>query len=429
MTAEQPMFGDARSASPARAEADYRAHVTEIAQGRLRTVCLVVIAIFAADAAYQAVTRAAAFRQELAVRVVALLVLAGVALVNRARRSPLVVEVLAFLVVASVAVDVESAILALGPGGAPFFVGLVLLVVAAGLLLPFGVRATLGFSALAGAAFSVPLLLGVDAEAPRSIADQTFLFFCGIVVAVAGNHMTGTLRRSEFFAREALRVEKDRSDRLLLNVLPQPIAERLKRGEHRIAERVTDASVLFADIVGFTPLSETMTPEELVSVLDEVFSAFDRAATARGLEKIKTIGDAYMVASGLPTPRADHLEAIADMALDMRRAIHAVNEHRGLQLAVRIGIHTGPVVAGVIGTKKFSYDIWGDTVNTASRMESHGSPDQIHVTEQVRTRLVDRYELSEPRVVKVKGKGALTTCFLVAKKDVDGGERREGSEA
>jgi class 3 adenylate cyclase len=324
-----------------------------------------------------------------------------------------------------VAVDVESAMLALGPAGSAFFVGLVLLVVAAGLLFPFGVGATLGFSALVAAVFVTPLALGMSRSQTGLLGDQVFLLLCGTVVAVAGNHVTGKLRKSEFFAREALRTEKERSERLLLNILPRPIAERLKNGEHTIAERVKDASVLFADIVGFTPLSETMSAEALVSVLDEVFSEFDRAASLHGLEKIKTIGDAYMVAAGLPTPREDHLEAIADMALDMRRAITRVNEHRGLSLAVRIGIHSGPVVAGVIGTTKFSYDVWGDTVNTASRMESHGTPGEIQVTDRVRVRLQERYELSEPRLVNVKGKGELATCFLISKRSEEG-ESREG---
>jgi len=238
----------------------------------------------------------------------------------------------------------------------------------------------------------------------------------GTVVAVAGAWVTSSLRRREFLSSWALNEEKELSERLLLNVLPQAIAQRLKAGEHTIAERVQDASVLFSDIVGFTPLSETMSPEALVSVLDEVFSAFDAAATKHGLEKIKTIGDAYMVAAGLPVPRADHLEAIAEMALDMREAVARVNAKRGLTLRVRIGMHSGPVVAGVIGTAKFSYDIWGDTVNTASRMESHGAPGEIHVTDEVRKKLEGRYEFSAPRTMQVKGKGELTTAFLLRRR-------------
>jgi class 3 adenylate cyclase len=166
--------------------------------------------------------------------------------------------------------------------------------------------------------------------------------------------------------------------------------------------------VLFADIVGFTPFSAKMTPRDLVHLLNEVFSAFDALARRHGLEKIKTIGDAYMVVGGLPAPRTDHAAAVAAMALDMRDAIGA----RGEGLVLRIGLHTGPVVAGVIGTSKFTYDLWGDTVNTASRMESHGVPGRIHVSDELRAALGEGWRLEERGVIEVKGKGPMRTHWL-----------------
>lgn len=212
----------------------------------------------------------------------------------------------------------------------------------------------------------------------------------------------------------ALAREHARSEQLLLNVLPPLIAQRLKAGDGIIADRYDDVTVLFADIVGFTPLAEGMEPEEVVQVLNDVFSAFDELAESHGLEKIKTIGDGYMVAGGLPTPRDDHAEAVAEMALGLRERIHEVETAARCRLAVRIGIDSGPVVAGVIGKQKFSYDLWGDTVNTASRMESHSSPGAIRVTDRAYERLRAKY-LFEPQTVAVKGKGKMTTYLLTGR--------------
>jgi len=214
----------------------------------------------------------------------------------------------------------------------------------------------------------------------------------------------------QYFVRERER-EHERSERLLLNVLPAPVARRLKRGEEVIADAYPEATVLFADIVGFTPLSADLPPERVVELLDEVFSSFDDLADEHGLEKIKTIGDAYMVAGGIPVPREDHCEAVLDMALEM---LEVVRERDGLEL--RIGIDTGPVVAGVIGRSKFIYDLWGDTVNTASRMESHGVPGRVQVTERVARRLDDRYRVEPRGQVEIKGKGPML-AFLLSRKD------------
>jgi adenylate cyclase len=211
-------------------------------------------------------------------------------------------------------------------------------------------------------------------------------------------------------------LEQERSERLLLNVLPRSIAERLKASQAIIADAFPDVTVLFADIVGFTPLAERMSPDELVRLLDELFSDFDELAECYGLEKIKTIGDAYMVAGGLPVERPDHAQAIAEMALDMNDAVAKRSSVLGNDFALRIGVDSGAVVAGVIGRRKFIYDLWGDTVNTASRMESHGAPGRIHVTTRVHDTLASSYEFEPRGEIEIKGKGRMTTYFLVGKR-------------
>jgi class 3 adenylate cyclase len=215
-----------------------------------------------------------------------------------------------------------------------------------------------------------------------------------------------------------LLTEQERSERLLLNVLPGPIADRLKQGEEVIADDFPEVTVLFADLVDFTRRSRETTPERVVQVLDDLFSALDTLAERYQLEKIKTVGDAYMVVGGLPEPRPDHAQAVADMALAVREEVARHLDPAGEPLAVRIGIDTGPVVAGVIGRRKFSYDLWGDTVNTASRMESNGVPGCIQVTERTYRRLRDGFRLERRGPIQVKGKGEMTTWFLVGR---DGG--------
>ncbi len=215
---------------------------------------------------------------------------------------------------------------------------------------------------------------------------------------------------------EELRRQRLKSERLLLNVLPQAIAERLKRGQKIIADSFTEATVLFADLVGFTELSTRISPTELVELLNRVFSKFDHLADHHRLEKIKTIGDAYMVVAGLPVPRADHVRAIADIAIDMQREIAKIKVHDGRPLSLRIGIHTGPVVAGVIGIRRFTYDLWGDTVNVASRMESQGEPERTQVTEAVYNRLKNGYNFEQRGAIAIKGKGDMITYWLLDKK-------------
>jgi guanylate cyclase len=214
----------------------------------------------------------------------------------------------------------------------------------------------------------------------------------------------------------ALRVEHDRAESLLLNILPGSIAERLKGDQSTIADQFTAASVLFADVVDFTPRTRTLAPAAVVELLDRLFSEFDRLAEDRDLEKIKTIGDAYMVAAGVPTPRADHATALAGLALDMLDAVRPGGSVGDLGLELRIGINTGPVVAGVIGRKRFLYDLWGDAVNTASRMESHGTPGQVQITDSTRALLTEEFTVERRGTVEVKGQGEMETWYLTGRR-------------
>jgi guanylate cyclase len=214
-------------------------------------------------------------------------------------------------------------------------------------------------------------------------------------------------------ALAALREEQARSEGLLLNILPRTIADRLKAGPRTIADQFSSASILFADVVDFTPLSERLPPAEVVGVLDRLFSHFDVLAERHGLEKIKTIGDCYMVAAGVPSPRPDHARAVALMALEMLEAMGSADEvgHPGLEL--RVGINSGPVVAGVIGRKRLLYDLWGDAVNTASRMESHGTPGRIQITRETYELLAGEFHCEPRGTIAVKGKGEVEAWYLV----------------
>ncbi|NEP57469.1 MAG: response regulator [Symploca sp. SIO2G7] len=214
-------------------------------------------------------------------------------------------------------------------------------------------------------------------------------------------------------AEKALRLQQEKSEQLLLNILPEPIAHQLKQNPGAIAEQFNEVTIMFADLVEFTPLSARLKPIELVNLLNQIFSTFDKLAQQLGLEKIKTIGDAYMVAAGLPIPRPDHAQAIAQMALAMQAAVERFQSELGDNLQIRIGINTGVVVAGVIGTNKFIYDLWGDAVNIASRMESSSEPGSIQVTEDTYERIKDEYVLEKRGTINVKGKGEMVTYWLV----------------
>lgn len=215
---------------------------------------------------------------------------------------------------------------------------------------------------------------------------------------------------------QQLTQEQAKSEKLLLNILPEPIADRLKRKPEAIADGFTEATVLFADIVGFTELSSRLAPQDLVHCLNEIFSRFDTIAERHGLEKIKTIGDAYMVVGGLPNPDPNHACAIAKMALEMQQELEAINRAMGESFNIRIGINSGPVVAGVIGIKKFIYDLWGDSVNIASRMESHGEPGAIHMSESTYKQIQHQFVCELRGTIPVKGKGEMTTYWLRSEK-------------
>ena len=212
--------------------------------------------------------------------------------------------------------------------------------------------------------------------------------------------------------KELVELEKEKSERLLLNILPGAIAGRLKGGEKAIANGHAVVSVMFADLCGFTALSRKTTPADLVSMLNSIFTAFDLIVEKYGVEKIKTIGDCYMLVGGLPINRDDHAEAVADAAMEMVEALEKINATNATELQMRVGIHTGPVVAGVIGKIKFTYDLWGDTVNVASRMESSGMPGRIHVSQQTAQALHGKFALEDRGFVECKGLGQVQTYFV-----------------
>ncbi|WP_369426340.1 adenylate/guanylate cyclase domain-containing protein [Ruegeria alba] len=251
----------------------------------------------------------------------------------------------------------------------------------------------------------------------REAFAQTILLI-GVLATTASIILTIghiSLSRAET-AEDALEAEHARSEALLYNLLPTEIAARLKDApDQTIADSLDHTAILFADIVDFTPRSARMAPEELVSFLNRIFSTFDELAAKHGLEKIKTIGDAYMVAAGLPQPVDRPVHRVAEMAFDMLDALRALSDEIGEAIEIRIGLHAGPVVAGVIGHQKLFYDVWGDTVNTASRMESHGQPGRIQVTAAAREALKDAYDFEPRGAVEIKGIGRLETWWLTAR--------------
>ncbi|MBD0287975.1 MAG: adenylate/guanylate cyclase domain-containing protein [Flavisolibacter sp.] len=246
---------------------------------------------------------------------------------------------------------------------------------------------------------------------PRGLLDaQRWNSLVGIpfLSTAFGIYAFSTIHKAE----QEVAKEKEKTEQLLLNILPQAIAERFKNDQSFLAEGYSSVTVLFADIVGFTSFSEKTAPDELVKFLNAVFSKFDELTVTYGLEKIKTIGDAYMVAGGVPTPSNNHLQRICQMALKIQEATQDIKSPDGEPLRMRIGISTGPVTAGVIGVKKFIYDLWGDTVNTASRMESHSEAGSIQITGEVYELVKHEFDCKERGAIIVKGKGAMTTYFL-----------------
>jgi len=303
----------------------------------------------------------------------------------------------------------------------------------------WGLTSPLGALLFVGARQSIPWfggfagLVAVSAAFDNSIASSAPDIPQGVVIAFFAMNLLGvattTYALLQYFVRareraaaeltrqhRALELEQAKSERLLLNVLPEPVAARLKEDDGIIADEFPEVTVLFADLVGFTELADRIPAEDLVALLDRIFASWDLLASERGVEKIKTIGDAYMAAAGVPVHRSDHAEAIASLALAMAAGVEGCGGGLAEPLAVRIGIDTGPVVAGVIGQSKFIYDLWGDTVNTASRMESHGLPGSIQVTARTRAHLVSEFELERRGVIDVKGKGPMECYLLIGQK-------------
>lgn len=301
----------------------------------------------------------------------------------------------------------------------------VVFVTLGGFIARMGVAWQLAYTAISVALYHLfDQLLAHQIPTVRLSITMTLVTLGGIG-AIAAYQLEAQARRA-FLQRRIIRDQMDDldaerrvADSLLRNVLPETIAKRLKVSDEAIADGHREATVLFSDIVGFTELSAKLSPAELVGHLDDIFSRFDDIAGALKLEKIKTIGDAYMVVGGVPVRREDHAAAVCEMALRMQEAIAKMPPVAGTTLSVRIGVHSGPVVAGVIGKKKFIYDVWGDTVNTASRMESHGVPGEIQVSERVQELVRDQFVLEERGMIEVKGKGQLRT-FLLRGRSVDG---------
>ncbi len=267
-------------------------------------------------------------------------------------------------------------------------------------------------------AFALLILVAAAQDISAGATLQQVLLYCENVLLVS----TLAFISLRFFvverdkAQAALEREQARSEALLLNILPAPIAERLKAGSQTIADGYAEATILFADLVGFTRMSNNISPEQVVVMLNRLFSRFDELSGRFGIEKIKTIGDAYMACAGVPQERPDHAEAIADMALAMQDAIREHNREFGSNLQIRIGINSGPVVAGVIGLRKFIYDLWGDTVNLASRMESNGVPGRIQVSTATWERLRERYDFEVRGDIEVKGIGRVQAYLLNGRK-------------
>ncbi|MGE5221942.1 MAG: adenylate/guanylate cyclase domain-containing protein [Omnitrophica WOR_2 bacterium] len=255
-------------------------------------------------------------------------------------------------------------------------------------------------------------LVGSANHLPQSLVIVFFVLNIGTVSSIVFVLLHYFVGQKEL-AYRLLRIEQDRSESLLLNVLPREIAARLKGGERVIADHHPSVSIMFADLVGFTPLTNQLSPTAMVELLNDIYSHFDSLIEKHGVEKIRTIGDNYMIASGLPQPRADHAQAIADLALEMNAYIAGLAPVGDRRLTFRFGINSGPVIAGVIGHKKFAYDVWGDTANIASRMESQGVPGKIQIT-QATYELIKADFVCEPHgAIDVKGKGPMQTWFLI----------------
>ena len=402
--------------STARWEDAYGEYLRELTLTRLRVAGPLVVFVFCLDGAAEFVFQREWFWNTFWIRLGVALLCLLISAISRWDGSRKLAFGLTVVFGIAVGADVEAVILQSGGFASPFTTGFGFVIIAAGLFFPYSPLQMMLVSALLWTVYAVPLLFLSAPVAHTAAWAEIFFLACATVIALTASRFTADLRRREFMAQQRLAEEEEKTERLLLNILPRAIADRLKNEEKQIADAFSDVSILFADIVGFTPLSARLPPQKVVAFLNSVFSEFDHLTDARGLEKIKTVGDTYMAIGGLAHPRPDHLEAIAELALDMLDAVRRITPLNGYHLEIRIGINTGPVVAGVIGEKKFAYDLWGDTVNTASRMESTGGPGRIQVTCDVYERLRERYVFEERGPLQIKGKGEITTYFLKRRK-------------
>jgi class 3 adenylate cyclase len=284
------------------------------------------------------------------------------------------------------------------------------------------IRLRFVFALVAAGTYLVGFAIVVVSRPSGGTALDLFLVSAAVLVGLGATYLLERGARDVFAQRRLIEAQAAQlaeahatSERLLLNILPGPVADRLKTGETTIADGYADATVLFADLVGFTPLAAELSPAETVGLLDRLFSAFDDLVERHGLEKIKTIGDAYMVVGGLPVPSDDHATRVVAMGLDMLDAVASVAVEVGRPLDLRIGVHTGPLVAGVIGTRKFSYDLWGDTVNIASRLESHGVIGAVQMSEATWSRVRGSVDAQPRGPIELKGRGSVE-AYLVARR-------------
>lgn len=321
-------------------------------------------------------------------------------------------DVLAFLVIPSAAVVIVGPAKSRPWFGACFLV-MLLLPLLDGFLPEVSLASNRTSLNPTGSLFQSPLKQPL--EVGEGLAMTIGVFFIYFLV-FSGYRQLESAKEVIVQQKAQIEYEFERSERLLENILPGPIAERLKQEPDKIiADDLLQVTILFADIVDFTPKATRMSAPELVSFLNQVFSKFDELAETHKLEKIKTIGDAYMVAGGMPAPRADHAVAVAEMALEMLSVTKEMEREVGDTIELRIGIHSGPAVAGVIGTRKFFYDVWGDTVNTASRLESNGTPGRIQVTQETYDALSDHFAFEKRGLIDIKGKGETMTYYLTGR--------------
>jgi class 3 adenylate cyclase len=302
------------------------------------------------------------------------------------------------------------------------YVGVILIVVFAFSLIRVPLLDVCAISAIAMITYLLTVVITRDLPGVR-LGIAAFYLASFVMFAIITSYALERSSRLLFLRERQLDRERERSDSLLLNILPRTLVDRLKArheeaGHARLAEALDEVTVLFADAVAFTEQTEKTSPDELVAALDELFTRFDTLADRFGLEKIKTIGDAYMAVAGAPEPRADHAEAAAEMALEMLAQLADARWPSGDPIALRIGMASGPVVAGVIGQRKFAYDLWGDTVNLASRLETHGQRGRIMVSERLATVLERRFAFGPPLIVELKGKGPTSVRFLTGRRSV-----------